>query len=149
MRTHKGKFKPKNPQKYKGDVTNICYRSSWELHVLIQLDNNPNVLEYSSEEIVVTYTENITEGHTKWRRYFPDFWVKMINKEGNVEEILIEVKPFKETIPPVLQKTSSRKYLKEVMTWGINSAKWKAAEEYCKKRNWKFVKLTEKELFGA
>ncbi|NDB85179.1 MAG: head completion protein, partial [Alphaproteobacteria bacterium] len=28
---YKGKFNPKNPNKYKGDPTNIIYRSRWEL----------------------------------------------------------------------------------------------------------------------
>ena len=36
-----GKFRPKNPSKYKGDPTNIIYRSSWELTVFKYLDNNP------------------------------------------------------------------------------------------------------------
>ena len=40
----------------------------------------------------------------------------------------------------------SRRYLNEVKTWGINEAKWKAAEEYCKDRGWKFKIMTEKEL---
>lgn len=32
------------------------------------------------------------------------------------------------------------------MTWGVNEAKWKAAEEYCKDRGWKFIIMTEHEL---
>ena len=28
--TYKGKFKPKNPSKYKGDIKEIVYRSSWK-----------------------------------------------------------------------------------------------------------------------
>jgi len=32
------------------------------------------------------------------------------------------------------------------MRYGINSAKWKAAQEYCADRGWDFVIITEKEL---
>jgi hypothetical protein len=32
------------------------------------------------------------------------------------------------------------------MTWGVNEAKWKAADAYCKDRGWKFVVVTEKDL---
>ena len=32
------------------------------------------------------------------------------------------------------------------MTWGVNEAKWKAAEEYCKDRLWQFRVFTEDHL---
>jgi hypothetical protein len=47
---------------------------------------------------------------------------------------------------PVKKKRVSKRYLTEVATVAVNQAKWAAAETYCKERNWKFVKLTEKEL---
>jgi hypothetical protein len=85
-------------------------------------------------------------------RYFPDFLVKQINKNGIKETILIEVKPKAQTIPPDISKKStgkgnvSRKYINEVKTWGINQAKWKAAEDYCKDRGWKFQIMHEGHL---
>jgi hypothetical protein len=30
----------------------------------------------------------------------------------------------------------------------VNQAKWQAAEEYCKDKGWKFVIMTEKEIYG-
>jgi len=33
-----------------------------------------------------------------------------------------------------------------VATYGINSAKWEAAKEFCADRNWEFVVLTEKDV---
>jgi hypothetical protein len=33
-----------------------------------------------------------------------------------------------------------------VATWGINQAKWAAAEIYCKERGWEFVKITERDV---
>lgn len=143
-RFHQGLFKPQNPQKYKGDVTNIIYRSSWELRMLMHLDRHPDVLQYSSEEIVIPYRSPI-DG--KVHRYFPDFWIKQKNRNGVVEELLVEVKPASQTQPPVpRQGKPTRKYLKEVYTWGVNSSKWEAAESYCAAKGWKFVKITEKDL---
>lgn len=140
-----GRFKPKNPHKYRGDPNNIVYRSSWELKLMMWLDKHPDVIQYSSEEIVVPYKSPID---MKWHRYFPDFLVKMRNANGMTETVMIEVKPAKETIAPKPKKarTHTRTYLNEVYTWGVNSAKWDAAREYCKDRGWRFEIMTEKHL---
>jgi len=134
MASIKGFFKPKNPQKYKGDPTNIVYRSGWELKLMLYLD---------SEEIVIPYRSPIDN---KIHRYFPDFIVTKINKEGKKETALIEVKPYKQTIPPTKQSNITRKYLTEVKNWGVNEAKWNAAKSYCEDRGWSFHIFTEKEL---
>jgi hypothetical protein len=46
----------------------------------------------------------------------------------------------------VLQEKVTKRYINEVMTYGFNSAKWKAAEEFCSDRKWQFKIMTEKEL---
>lgn len=140
---YKGKFRPKFPQKYKGDPTNIIYRSLWERHCMVYFDQNPNILKWCSEEVIIPYKSPI-DG--RWHRYFPDFLIQVKTKEGNIDTILIEVKPFKETKEPAKRKRITKNYLYEVQTFGINSAKWKAAEEYCADRKWQFMILTEKEL---
>ena len=141
--SYKGKFRPKFPQKYKGDPTKIIYRSLWERNCMVYFDQNPSVIKWSSEEVIVPYKSPI-DG--RWHRYFPDFLIRICNKEGITETILIEVKPFKETREPKKRSRVTRQYLYEVKTWGINSAKWEAAIEYCKDRKWKFMIITEKEL---
>ena len=149
MATLKGKFKPKNPSKYSGDPTNIIYRSSWELKVMVLLDSHPNVLRWGSEDIVIPY-ESPVDGRI--HRYFPDFFVEQINKDGKKEKILIEVKPKHQTIAPSVgnkltpKGMISKKYLSEVMTYGVNQAKWRAAIELCKDRGWKFQIMTEDHL---
>ena len=72
MKTYKGYFKPKNPKKYKGDPTNIIYRSSWECKLMIRLDEDPNVISWGSEEIIIPYRSPIDN---KIHRYFVDFIV--------------------------------------------------------------------------
>ena len=139
-----GYFKPKNPKKYKGDPTQIVYRSGWELKFMLYLDSRPEVVEWSSEEIIIRYRSPI-DG--KVHRYFPDFVVTKINKEGKKETAIIEVKPLKQTVPPKkVQGKPSKRFLMEVKTWGINEAKWKAATEFCKDRGWSFEIFTEKQL---
>jgi hypothetical protein len=140
---YKGFFNPKNPQKYRGNPSNIIYRSSWELKLMIHLDSHPDVLQWSSEEFFIPYRSPI-DGRI--HRYFPDFYVKKKNKEGKVEVSIIEIKPFAQTQEPKRQSNITRRYITEVKTYGINSSKWKAAEEYCKDRGWSFEIFTEKEL---
>lgn len=142
MATYKGIFRPQNPQKYKGDVRNIVYRSGWELRVMMYLDSHSQVISWSSEEVVVPYVSPI-DGRV--HRYFPDFLVTKKTTTGK-ETLMLEIKPYKQTKPPEVQKKKTKTYINEVVTWGKNQAKWKAAEEYCLDRNWKFMILTENEL---
>jgi hypothetical protein len=59
---------------------------------------------------------------------------------------MLEVKPKQQTQEPKVQKKKTRKYLTEVMTWGVNQAKWAAAREYCLDKGWSFMLITEAEL---
>lgn len=140
---HQGKFKPKNPLKYKGDPTEIYYRSAWELKLMLYLDEHREVVSWGSEEIVIPYRSPI-DGRV--HRYFPDFIVTKINKEGKKETAIIEIKPSKQTRPPERQAKPTKRYITEVKNWGVNEAKWKAALEYCKNQGWSFHIFTEKEL---
>ena len=141
--TNKGYFKPKNPQKYKGNPTEIVYRSSWECRVMSFLDNNPSVVQWSSEEIVIPYLSPIDR---KVHRYFPDFYIKVKDKNGKIKEMIWEIKPKKQSSQPKKQSRITQRYINEVVTWGINEAKWKAAEEYCLDRGWQFKVLTEEDI---
>jgi hypothetical protein len=140
---YKGTFRPTNPKKYKGDHRNIVYRSRWELMLMQKFDTHPDVLEWGSEEIIIPYRSPLDN---RIHRYFPDFLVKMKNRDGKIEEVLIEVKPLAQTKPPEIQSKPTKRYINEVATWGVNSSKWKAAEEVCKDRGWRFQIITEKDL---
>lgn len=144
MPTYKGYFKPKNPQKYRGDPTNIVYRSRWELLVMSRFDIDPNVIWWSSEETIIPYRSPIDN---RIHRYYVDFTARVNTSDGKTKTVLIEVKPYNQTIPPAIKEnTRSKKYINEVTTWGVNSAKWKAAREYCKDRGYEFIIMTEKNL---
>lgn len=110
---------------------------------MVWLDTHPDVLQWGSEELAIPYRSPIDN---KIHRYFPDFFVRKRCPSGKVENVLIEVKPYNQTIPPKAQTKRTKRYINEVYTWGINSSKWEAANEYCKDRNWRFVVMTEKDL---
>lgn len=140
---YKGRYKPTNYQKYDGDPTNIIYRSSWELKFMVWVDNNPSIIKWKSEETVIPY---ICPSDNKIHRYFVDFQIQTRQKDGSLKTFLVEIKPEKQTKPPEVQRRVTKQYLNEVLTWGKNEAKWKAATEYAKDRGWEFVILTEKHL---
>lgn len=142
---YKGKYNIKNIKKYKGDPTNVTYRSLWERKFMKYCDENLNIIEWSSEEIIIPYRSPIDR---KIHRYYPDFWVKLRRNDKKIECFLIEIKPKKQTIPPKKPSSMTQKYIKEAYTYGINEAKWNAAKEYCKDRNWKFQIITEDHLFN-
>lgn len=139
-KTYKGKFTSfKNPQKYTGDIKNVTYRSMWERNVMTWLDENPNVIEWGSEEIYFPYEHPITGKRSK---YYPDFYAKM--KDG-VKRI-IEVKPLKEINRPPEPKRKTKGYANAVALWVVNQEKWKSAQYYCEKNNIKFEVWSEKTL---
>jgi hypothetical protein len=140
---YSGLFRPKNPKKYVGDPNNIVYRSSWECRVMDWLDRNRDIISWASEELIVPY---ISPVDNRVHRYFPDFLVKVRNKEGQLKTLMIEVKPKKQTQPPIQQRRITKQYITEVTTWGVNQAKWKAAQEYCLDRGWQFKIMTEEHL---
>jgi len=143
--SYKGKYQPSNPKKYKGDPTNIIYRSLWERKFMVYCDTNENILEWFSEEIAVPYRSPIDN---KIHRYFPDFYIKVKESTGQIKKYLIEIKPKKQTIEPIPQKRKTKGYIYEVYEYAKNQAKWKAAQEFCEDRQWEFKVLTEDDLFG-
>ena len=66
-------YKPRFPKKYKGDISNIICRSSWENKFCSWCDLNENILEWGSEEFFIPY--RAPDG--KVRRYYPDFIIKV------------------------------------------------------------------------
>lgn len=140
---YSGKFMPTRPEKYRGDVSNIVYRSGLELRFMKWLDSQTHVLSWSSEEVVIPY---VHPKDNRLHRYFMDFQMKVQKKDGSVKTYLIEVKPHRFTQEPVVPKRKSKRFLTEVIQWAVNQSKWKAAREYAKDRGWDFMLITERDL---
>ena len=120
----KGKYIPRNKSKF--NKSSAVYRSMWERRFMIYCDRSDNVLEWNSESIHIPY---VSPKDDRLHNYYPDFYVKYKDVNGNTVEKIIEIKP---------------QWQKK---WSVNKAKWKAAKEYCKEHGYKFQVLTEKELF--
>jgi len=136
MSKYQGKFNPKNPSKYKGDPTGIIYRSGWELSAMIWCDSHPDIVEWSSEEVVIPYrckTDN------KLHRYFIDLKIKFKNNTV----YLIEIKPKCQVLPPQRGKKKEKTFLFEVQQYMKNVSKWKHAKEYAEDKGYIFQIWTE------
>ena len=138
------RFVPLNEEKYVGKEYPVC-RSSWENRFCEWCDKNTSVIKWSSEAIQIPYYDIIKK---KNRRYYPDFVMTVKDVNGRLQTYVIEIKPYKETIPPSKHgNKKDRTQIYEFCTWQTNVAKWKAAEIYCRKQGLIFRILTEKDLF--
>ena len=88
----------------------------------------------------------ITTVKKRKAKYYPDFYMELIDKDNNRKKLLIEVKPLKETMPPKYKRRTKNALIAEAL-WSQNQAKWKAAREFCLDHGWEFQLMTEKELF--
>lgn len=137
-----GIFKPKNPEKYIGSQP--IYRSMLELKAFRYLDNNSNVLNWSSESVVIPY---ISPADGKMHRYFVDLIAKLKTKDGNIKKLLIEVKPEKQTMPPIdTGRKKPKTLIYERYQWAVNQAKWASAKAWCEKKGYTFIVMSEKHL---
>jgi hypothetical protein len=67
-------------------------------------------------------------------------------RSGETKSYAVEVKPDAQTKKP--RKTKNLIRLAEsTATYMVNTAKWEAADAYCKKIGLEFIVLTEKDLF--
>ena len=141
---YKGRYNPQHPKKYKGDHHNIIYRSLWERKFMVYCDTSDNIIEWGSEEIIIPY---LSPWDGRMNRYFPDFYIKVRQHDGSVKKFIIEVKPKKQCSPPEkTPKRKTKKWFKEVKTWGVNSAKWKYATSWCENNGMEFKILNEDHL---
>jgi hypothetical protein len=136
-----GVYKPKNLSKYIGKE-NPVYRSGWELKFFRWCDDNTNVIEWASESIIIPYVSPL-DG--KVHRYYTDGVVAL--REGDtVTKYIIEIKPSSQVLPPKPGNKRKSTVIYENSRWIQNQAKWAAAREWCKKKNYSFKILTETEL---
>ena len=149
MPGYRGKFTPRNPHKYKGDLTKrFNYRSLWERRAMKYFDDNPNVLEWGDEGTVVIQYWNPVKRRPA--RYFVDFWIKVQTRSGELKTYIIEVKPKSQCNPPDkrILLDHPRRYKKAAVTFAVNQAKWQAALEFCQESSTgvQFRILTEEDL---
>lgn len=111
----------------------VIYRSSYEKYFIVWLENNKNVKHWGSECICIPYTSSL-DG--KVHRYYPDYFIEMIDGTG----IVVEIKPYNQTQKPINENSYAQKeYIKNV-------CKWRAAKEFCEHKGYLFKIITEKSI---
>lgn len=142
--TYKGVYKVKNISKYIGSK-NPYYRSNWERLFCVYCDNNVNILRWASELVKIPYKWADGSVHT----YITDFYIEQLNNDGLTERLIIEIKPktfsTEESLKLPKNKTVKKMKLYEEHRQMIekNHLKWKAAIDYCSKKNIIFKVLTD------
>lgn len=143
----KGTYTPRNPEKYVGKGEPY-FRSSWEKRCFYYFDTNKNILEWASENIAIQYFYPLDN---KNHRYYPDIYCKVRKKDGDTATYVIEIKPYAQSVKPKPPKNKSAKAMRNYNNARQvvlkNEFKWKAAEEYCKKKGFTFRVITEKQIF--
>ena len=81
-----GYYKPKFPQKYRGEGP-IIYRSSWERKFCHWCDHNDDVIFWISEPFSIPYF-NLLDN--KFHKYYPDFFLKMKKGDEVMSEIYVK-----------------------------------------------------------
>ena len=146
---YSGRYTLQNPSKYLGKKPNeIIWRSTWELKMFKWLDTCDAVIGWVSEEIRIWYRSPL-DG--KKHRYYPDIFMKIRTRTGEIKQYLIEIKPHRERMnveKPISVQKKTKRTLRESATAAVNYAKWEAAKEAVKGTGIEFMVLTEKELFG-
>jgi len=142
--SYHGRYLPENPIKYKGDPTNIVYRSLWERKFMRYCDLTEEVDQWQSEEFWIPYVSPVDN---RVHRYSPDFFIKYKDKTGKYRTVVVEIKPKRQVeMPPQNPKRRTKAWANSVKTWVVNQAKWKAAREFCADRNYEFKIMTEDDL---
>jgi hypothetical protein len=136
--TARGKFVPKNPEKYQG-MGDPTYRSSWELTFMMFCDNNPAVEHWASESVKIPYRDPLTGKNTV---YVPDFLIVYLDRNQKKHAELIEIKPNNQSTLEAVgkNKLNQAQYIR-------NLAKWEAAQAWCKKYGIQFRVISERDIF--
>ena len=161
---HQCEFIPQHPEKLIGG--SVLCRSSWETHLAQWCDLQPSVLQWGTEVVSISYRDpsgiNLNEAKKyniditnplNWpiHSYYPDFYIKLQTKDGNIHNMLIEIKPYEQTQRPMpisekAKLKDVRKFNNAAKTFLKNDAKWKAAKQWCDMHSMEFYIWTEKEL---
>ena len=139
----KSKYTPIYPSKYQGNTKHIICRSSWERKFCLWCDMNNSIISWASEEFSIPY---VSPKDNRVHKYYPDYLIKVKEKNDTIKTYVVEVKPYKQTRPPKTPKRKTKSYLTECVTYAVNQAKWKAAKEFCEDHRIEFKVVTEKEL---
>lgn len=154
---HQGLFIPVNKDKVikLNSQGGLYYRSGLEQKMMIYLDNNSKIINWGAEHLKIPYskTEWVSEAQeykTTEHTYYPDFYYELKREDGTISKVVAEVKPYSETTEPKLSQNPSSKQMKNfeyaLKMYNKNLSKWSYMIDYCKKKDFEFIIITEKVL---
>jgi hypothetical protein len=125
------------------------------------LDNNEKILIWGCENLEIPYEmTHFDNGDMKIKRhrYYPDFYYRIRQPDDSIKDVVVEVKPQKEydmviqlnegkfaNVPENnLKKLKSFEY--ELKLAYKNKTKWETMIEWCNKKGYEFIIITEKHL---
>ena len=152
-----GLFVPKNKEKLikANSHGGVYYRSGLEHKMMIYLDNNENIISWGSEHLRIPYEKtewnsSLNEFVTSEHSYYPDFYYELRRSDGSISRVVAEVKPSSETSEPKLHTNPTAKQLKNfeyaLKMWNKNLSKWKYMIDYCQRKGFDFIIITEEHL---
>lgn len=133
----------------------LYYRSGLERKMMVYLDNNSKIINWGAEHLKIPYTKTewvseLQEYKTTEHTYYPDFYYELKREDGSLSKVVAEVKPYSETIEPVLKQNPTAKQLKNleysIKMYNKNLSKWTYMIEYCERKGFEFIIITEKIL---
>lgn len=152
-----GLYTPKNKNKLikANSQGGVYYRSGLEHKMMIYLDSNDNIISWGAEHLRIPYEKTEWNSNkqgleTTSHGYYPDFYYELLRSDGSVSKVVAEVKSSNETSEPKLPITPTAKQLKNfeyaLKMWNKNLSKWKYMIEYCQRKGFEFIIITEKNL---
>lgn len=157
-----GNYIPKNKDKVikLNSQGGVYYRSSWEKKIMVWLDMKSEIIQWGAECMEIPYQmTHFDNGDMKIKnhRYYPDFFYRMRLSNGQLKEVVVEVKPMKEykmvqslnegrlSIPDKgMKKLKSFEY--DLKMAYKNKQKWETMINWCNKKGYEFIIITEEHL---
>lgn len=158
-----GNYIPKNKDKVMklNDKGGIYYRSSWELKIIMWLDNKEEVVRWGSECLRIPYQmTEMKRGNLEVipHSYFPDYYYELKLPDGSISHVVAEVKPKAEyedaimfsegrfNIPEGLTPKKLKNLEYRFKMAHRNSEKFKTMINWCNLKGYKFIVITEDNL---
>ena len=123
----KSKYTPIYPSKYQGNTKHIICRSSWERKFCQWCDMNNSIISWASEEFSIPY---VSPKDNRVHKYYPDYLIKVREKNDMIKTYVVEVKPYKQTRPPKTPKRKTKSYLTECVTYAVNQQSGKQQKSF-------------------
>ena len=139
----KSKYTPVYPHKYKGNSKMIICRSSWERKFCQWCDMNNSIVSWASEEFSIPY---VSPKDNRVHKYYPDYLIKVKEKNDMIKTYVVEVKPYKQTMPPKPRSRKTKSYSNRVCYLCSQSGKVESCKRICEDHRIEFKVVTEKEL---